>query len=86
MNQAVASLSSFVLHPSAFSKLRLLKAGEGNRTLVACLEGRGSTIELHPRAKKDEGWRMKDENTQSFILHPSALIPPDVGREGFEPP
>src|SRR5438270_12643316 len=24
-------------------------AGEGNRTLVACLEGRCSTIELHPR-------------------------------------
>ena len=24
------------------------KAGEGNRTLVACLEGRSSTIELHP--------------------------------------
>jgi hypothetical protein len=25
------------------------KAGEGNRTLVACLEGRCSTIELHPQ-------------------------------------
>src|SRR5438874_13809741 len=24
------------------------QAGEGNRTLVACLEGRSSTIELHP--------------------------------------
>ena len=24
-------------------------AGEGNRTLVTCLEGRSSTIELHPR-------------------------------------
>lgn len=24
------------------------KAGEGNRTLVTCLEGRSSTIELHP--------------------------------------
>src|SRR5437588_12949896 len=25
------------------------RAGEGNRTLVVCLEGRCSTIELHPR-------------------------------------
>src|SRR6185295_9040249 len=25
------------------------RAGEGNRTLVSCLEGRRSTIELHPR-------------------------------------
>ncbi len=25
------------------------RAGDGNRTHVACLEGRGSTIELHPR-------------------------------------
>src|SRR5436190_18585036 len=25
------------------------QAGEGNRTLVACLEGRCSTIELHPQ-------------------------------------
>src|SRR4051812_12392229 len=25
------------------------KAGDGNRTHVACLEGRYSTIELHPR-------------------------------------
>lgn len=24
-------------------------AGEGSRTLVFCLEGSGSTIELHPR-------------------------------------
>ena len=24
-------------------------AGDGNRTRVACLEGRGSTIELHPQ-------------------------------------
>ena len=24
-------------------------AGDGNRTRTACLEGRGSTIELHPR-------------------------------------
>src|SRR5215203_4502486 len=26
----------------------LHRAGEGNRTLVTCLEGRSSTIELHP--------------------------------------
>lgn len=27
-----------------------IRAGEGNRTLVACLEGRSSTIELHPQS------------------------------------
>ncbi len=28
------------------------KAGDGNRTHVACLEGRYSTIELHPRCRR----------------------------------
>ena len=28
------------------------RAGDGNRTHVACLEGRGSTIELHPRVSR----------------------------------
>src|SRR5262245_4939463 len=33
-----------------------LEAGEGNRTLVACLEGRSSTIELHPRWLSSHSW------------------------------
>ncbi len=32
-----------------------LRAGDGNRTHVACLEGRYSTIELHPRAQHQQG-------------------------------
>ena len=32
-----------------FSRPSRMKAGDGNRTHVACLEGRYSTIELHPR-------------------------------------
>ncbi len=38
------------------------RAGDGNRTHAACLEGRGSTTELHPRAihrpccKSQHGW------------------------------
>ena len=43
-----------------FAGLRLTsptpeKAGDGNRTHVACLEGRYSTIELHPRFRPPSG-------------------------------
>src|SRR6185295_2984361 len=53
-------------HPTDASR-----AGEGNRTLVSCLEGRRSTIELHPR-----------HQTPAFL---KPVPPPEVGNEGFEP-
>jgi len=34
------------------------RAGDGNRTHVACLEGRYSTIELHPRGRHAPGGRV----------------------------
>ena len=30
------------------------RAGDGNRTRAICLEGRGSTIELHPRTPEGD--------------------------------
>src|SRR5438105_721711 len=36
------------------------RAGDGNRTRVSCLEGRGSTIELHPHK-----WAGRDSNPRS---------------------
>ena len=37
-----------------------MKAGDGNRTHVACLEGRYSTIELHPRFRRRPNRRPKE--------------------------
>jgi hypothetical protein len=37
-----------------------VKAGDGNRTHVACLEGRYSTIELHPRFRRRPSRRPKE--------------------------
>ena len=36
------------------------RAGDGNRTHVACLEGRYSTIELHPRFRRRPSRRPKE--------------------------
>jgi hypothetical protein len=58
------------------------KAGEGNRTLVICLEGRGSTIELHPRLVSILVERLGGRVHISSKLYQRN----SVGREGFEPP
>ena len=74
-----------------------LRAGDGNRTHVACLEGRYSTIELHPRAKHYRG----SFGTSQGVVSRSVLkdlrgsyrlgtLPrdnsgPGVGGAGFEP-
>ena len=36
------------------SRVLVVEAGEGSRTLVSSLEGYGSTVELHPRIANDE--------------------------------
>lgn len=42
--------------PNSLSGAFYKRAGDENRTRVVCLEGRGSTIELHPRAEQCEGY------------------------------
>ena len=48
------------------------RAGEGNRTLVTCLEGRSSTIELHPRTAP--------VFALSGLWPVSSLVSPVIGR------
>ena len=48
-----------------------VKAGDGNRTHVACLEGRYSTIELHPRFRRRPSRR------------PEELVAGHKGRSSF---
>ena len=48
-----------------------MKAGDGNRTHVACLEGRYSTIELHPRFRRRPSRR------------PEELVAGHKGRSSF---
>ena len=44
------------------------RAGDGNRTRAICLEGRGSTIELHPRARTDHSARDRTQYSRSPVL------------------
>lgn len=44
------------------------QAGEGNRTLVTCLEGRSSTIELHPRL-----WSARSTSGRSHVAKANYL-------------
>ena len=63
-------------------------AGEGNRTLMASLEGWSSTIELHPRSEINrhrhvDWWKEQDSNLrrhsstdlQSVAFNHSAILP-----------
>ena len=69
------------------------RAGEGNRTLVSCLEGRRSTIELHPRHQTPALLHCSRHTPYAGIpahgvcglLFCAARLLPPVGNEGFEP-
>ena len=64
-----------------------MKAGDGNRTHVACLEGRYSTIELHPRflppyslslpfqPRSNETWVEQDSNLRRHCHQIYSLAP-----------
>ena len=62
------------LDPAVHSRV---KAGDGNRTHVACLEGRYSTIELHPRFL-----RTRADLSIRILSIPFGI---DMGGAGFEP-
>ncbi len=60
----------------------MLKAGEGNRTLVSSLEGYGSTIELRPRSPNGqvvehgfEPWKALLADLQSAPFGHSGIPP-----------
>jgi hypothetical protein len=70
------------------------RAGDGNRTHVACLEGRYSTIELHPRPVRLHNPESSGATRGSspMVTHPPDRAPirsmpgaGDMGGAGFEP-
>src|SRR5580692_4775809 len=80
---------SRVLETLALST-KILRAGDGNRTRMASLEGWSSTIELHPRASYEtrrslgqaisvEGWKPRSTTrsavTRSFIVSSTIFTP-----------
>ena len=62
------------------------KAGDGNRTHVAGLEGQNSTIELHPLAKKNYrggGIRTPDPMVPNHVRYQTALRPDNVDNDSM---
>jgi hypothetical protein len=57
----VPRISLYSREVAPLNRVRSRRAGGGNRTHAACLEGRGSTTELHPR--------------YSSLVHPARIGP-----------
>ena len=79
--------SAFAAFPISLFRTPRMKAGDGNRTHVACLEGRYSTIELHPRflpssrpfepspTQSDATWVEQDSNLRRQCHQIYSLAP-----------
>ena len=60
-----------VLYPAELQAHNLKNgAGEGNRTLAICLEGRGSTTELHPHIGGGSWIRTSEGAANRFTVCP----------------
>ena len=76
-------IRSPMLYPA---ELQAQKAGDGNRTHVAGLEGQNSTIELHPLAKKNYrggGIRTPDPMVPNHVRYQTALRPDNVDNDSM---